>query len=98
MNVHILVRGFSDDLEQDRFVKSEIRYLKSFDMSAARCAGRALLFRLTAFPRAEAYVETLRKAYPWLEISLHAEGKESRGPGAGPDPFPAIEEILYETF
>lgn len=95
MDITIFVSGFSTEAERDRFVKAEIRYLKSFDMSAARCAGGALRFVLSGFERAEEYVAMLAREYPRLRV-VSCPGADART--CADLATLRVEEILYETF
>lgn len=104
VEVQIVVSGFSDDVELDQFVRSEIRYLKGFDMEAARCEGRILLFVVRDFPRPNGYAQTLRGAYPHLRIivcagpddaSIAVKAEEEGCKTLGEL---RVEEVLYETF
>ncbi len=110
----LLVSGFSSEEELDRFVKSEIRYMKSFDMGAYRCSGGRLKFIFSGLSRLPSYVRELSTSHPKIEFRLlvgdphtgfHAykAGKAVSG-GAGArelrnhETAIPAEETLYETF
>lgn len=93
-DARLFVSGFRDDGELDRFVKSEIRYMKGFDMQAMRCEGRLLRFDLADFPEPGAFASGLRRAYPNLDI-VDCPGSE---PECADLAGARVEEILYETY
>ncbi|HUX11375.1 MAG TPA: hypothetical protein VMW87_00025 [Spirochaetia bacterium] len=110
----LLVDGFPTEEELDRFVKSEIRYMKGFDMGAYRCSGRRLKFVFSGLARLPSYVRELSISHPQIEFRLlvggprlryyaYKAGKPLAG-GAGAtelrnhETAVPAEETLYETF
>lgn len=66
----LLVERFGNERDLDRFVKSEIRYMKGFDMGAYRCAGLRLKFVLYGIHRMLSLVRDLSASYPELLFRL----------------------------
>jgi hypothetical protein len=66
----LLVEGFPSDAELDRFVKSEIRYMKGLDMGAYRCVALRLKFVLSGMSHFSSFVKELSESYPGLVFRL----------------------------
>jgi len=78
-SVIFIVIGFRSERELDRFVRTEIRYLKGFDMVAHRCVNLCLKFELSAYRGIARLVGELSAENPALEFhSLAADGRSTR--------------------
>jgi len=79
----LLVERFRSERDLDRFVRSEIRYMKGFDMGAYRCAGLRLKFVLYAVSRVPSLVRDLSASYPELlfRLLVDAPGRSATPPG-----------------
>ena len=99
----LLVTGFSSEEELDRFVKAEIRYFKSMEMSLWRCEGPALRFAFGDVSDLAPVATTLSSRYPGLLLEvLQGDGWSRYASGrrtAGQEPSaPRPLELIYETF
>ncbi|WP_455382129.1 hypothetical protein [Salinispira pacifica] len=84
----LVVDGFEDEGGLDRFVKSEIRYMKGFDMGAYRCKGLRVKFILQDIARFPDFVRELSYAHPLLLFRLLVESEA--GGRADPSGFYAF--------
>jgi len=78
-SVILIVIGFHSERELDRFLRTEIRYLKGFDMVAHRCAELRLKFEIAAYRGMARLVGELSAENPSLEFhALSADGLSTR--------------------
>jgi hypothetical protein len=99
----LVVRGFASRDELDRFVKAEIRYFKSMEMSLWRCEGPALRFTFGDLPDLAFMAATLSSRYAELLFEVRVEGAWSRCvSGRRQTPVEPVQprplELIYETF
>jgi hypothetical protein len=71
----VVVSGFAFEREMDQFVRSEIRYLKGFDMVAHRCPGNRLKFILDGFRGIDRYVRQLSAVNTGVVFLLMVRGR-----------------------
>jgi hypothetical protein len=99
----LVVKGFASTEDLDRFVKAEIRYFKSMEMTLWRCEGPALRFAFGDLPDLASTAATLSCRYPGLLFEARVEGvwsryADGRRSAAAEPVLPHSLELIYETF